>query len=181
MSRLAMVVDTKACIGCMDCVVACNVENDVPPGQRRSWVKSTASGRFPKVTVLFESQRCNHCDNPPCVPVCPTGASHVSAIGNTVQVNAYKCIKCGECVSACPYEARFLNPAKLNIADKCTFCTHRVQQGLPPACVAVCPAQAMSFGDLDDPASPVNQLLKTRKHYVLKPSLGTGPRVFYLT
>lgn len=181
MARLAMAVDTKACIGCMDCVSACNVENNVPPGQRRTWIKTETTGRFPKLAVLFESQRCNHCDNPPCVPVCPTGASHVSEFGATVQVKGYKCIKCGLCVEACPYDARFLNPLKSNIADKCTFCVHRVKQGLEPACVAVCPTRALAFGDLDEPSSAIKTLLKKRRHYVLKPSLNTKPRVFFLT
>ena len=180
MARYGMVVDTRQCIGCEDCVVACNVENDVPPGQRRDRVRPQLEGRFPDLKLTFFSERCNHCDNPPCVAVCPTQASHVAEPGRTVQIDYEKCIKCQLCLQACPYGARFMNELKEGKADKCTFCAHRLAEGKDPACVAVCPARAMSFGDLDDPASRVSELLRTRSHQVLKPEAGTKPRVFYL-
>jgi Fe-S-cluster-containing dehydrogenase component len=164
-------------------VVACNVENSVPTGQRRSRVTHEVTGRFPKLALTFFSQRCNQCDDPPCVPVCPTGASHVSDkshLAGTVQITAYKCIKCRQCVDACPYDARFMNAQRGGIADKCNFCAHRLKDGKDPACVSVCPAKAMAFGDLDDPASRVAQLLKARRHTVLGPQHGTKPKVFYL-
>jgi Fe-S-cluster-containing dehydrogenase component len=180
MARFGMVIDTRQCIGCQACVVACNIENNVPPGKRRDWVRTEVMGRFPDLKMTFFSERCNHCDNPPCVPVCPVGASHVSDFGKTVQIHEDKCIKCGLCIPACPYGARFLNEMKDNTADKCTFCVHRVKEGKDPACVSVCPARAMFFGDLDNPKSEVSQLLRTRKHEVLKPEKGTRPRVYYL-
>jgi Fe-S-cluster-containing dehydrogenase component len=181
MTRYAMAIDTRQCIGCQDCVVACNIENSVPAGARRTWVTSTVTGSFPKLSLLIESQRCNQCDSPPCVPVCPTGASHVSELGKTVQIDDAKCIKCQMCLQACPYGARFMNDAKDGVADKCTFCAHRLAAGNEPACVAVCPTRAMTFGDLDEPRGKLVAVLAKRKHYVLRPEAGTKPRVFYLT
>lgn len=180
MARYGMVIDTRLCIGCEDCVVACNVENNVPSGKRRDRVRAEEQGRFPAITLRFFSERCNHCDNPPCVEVCPTQASHVSDLGRTVQVDYEKCIKCELCIGACPYGARFMNELNEGKADKCTFCAHRLKEGKDPACVSVCPTRAMAFGDLDDPKSGVGALLRKRKHQVLKPEAGTRPRIHYL-
>ncbi|MEW6689143.1 MAG: 4Fe-4S dicluster domain-containing protein [Pseudomonadota bacterium] len=180
MARFGMVIDTRQCIGCQDCVVACNIENNVPPGKRRGWVRTEVQGRFPDLSMRFYSERCNHCDEPPCVPVCPVGASHVSSLGKTVQIHYDKCIKCGLCVEACPYQARFMNELRDGTADKCTFCAHRLKEGKEPACAAVCPTKAIFFGDLDNPRSKLNELLRTRKHEVLKPDKGTKPRIYYL-
>jgi len=179
MARYGMVIDTRKCVGCMDCVVACQTENDVPQGYCRDWIVTEVRGTFPSLTMEIRSERCNHCDNPPCVYCCPTGASHVEAEGKTVQVTASRCIGCKACVAACPYGARFINPK--GYADKCTFCMHRVKEGKDPACVSVCPTHCMYFGDLDDPKSAVNELLRTRKSHTLLPEAGTKPRVFYLT
>ena len=179
MARLAMVIDTKKCVGCMDCIVACKTENEVPEGFNRDWIAEQAKGRFPNVHLEIRSERCNHCDNPPCVYCCPTGASHVEPDGKTVQVNPDRCIGCKACLAACPYGARFVHPD--GYADKCTFCLHRVKEGKDPACVSVCPTHCMVFGDLDDPKSAVSQLLQSRKHHTLLPEAGTKPRVFYLT
>jgi Fe-S-cluster-containing dehydrogenase component len=175
-----MVIDTRLCMGCEDCVVACNIENNVPAGKRRTRVRAEVTGKFPKIAMSFFSERCNHCDNPPCVKVCPTGASYISEVGKTVQIDYAKCIKCELCLQACPYEARFMNVNREGKADKCTFCVHRLKEGKEPACVSVCPARAIAFGDLDDPKSRVRKLLRTRKPTVLKPSSGTKPRVYYL-
>lgn len=177
--RLGMLIDTRKCVGCMDCVVACQTENRVPTGQRRDWITTTETGRFPKVKVEIRSERCNQCDKPPCVPVCPVGASFVSDFGKLVLVDETKCIKCGMCVSACPYGARFMNEVS-GVADKCTFCVHRLKEGKKPACVEVCPAHAMMIGDLDDPKSEIARALKSQKTKVLKPEAGTKPRVFYI-
>ena len=110
---------------------------------------------------------------------CPTGASHVHDVGGVVLVDYDKCIGCKGCLASCPYGARFAHPD--GYADKCTFCIHRVEQGLQPACVAVCPTHCMHFGDLDDPNSDVSTLLASRKNHVLMPDAGTKPRIFYLT
>lgn len=174
-----MVIDTVRCVGCMDCVVACKTENQVPEGFNRDWIAYDVTGTFPTLHMEIRSERCNHCDNPPCVSCCPTGASHVHDVGGVVLVDPDKCIGCKGCVASCPYGARFIHPD--GYADKCTFCIHRVEQGLQPACVSVCPTHCMHFGDLDDPNSDVSQLLASRNHHVLMPDAGTKPRIFYLT
>ena len=178
MARLTMVIDTRKCVGCMDCVVACKTENGVPEGFNRDWITQRLEGTFPSLSLEIRSQRCNHCDDPPCVSCCPTGASHVHSFGAVVLVTKEECIGCKACVASCPYDARFIHPD--GYADKCTFCIHRVEQGLQPACVAVCPTRCMYFGDQDDPQSEVSRLLASRKHHSLLPEAGTKPRIFYL-
>ena len=178
MVRLGMVIDTRQCVGCMDCVVACKTENEVPDGYCRDWISQRLEGRMPDLRLTITSERCNHCDNPPCVTCCPTGASHVHDYGGIVLVDHDRCIGCKACLASCPYGARFIHPE--GYADKCTFCIHRVEEGELPACVAVCPTHAMHFGDLDDPQSVVSRLVDSRRHFVLKPDAGTRPRIFYL-
>jgi Fe-S-cluster-containing dehydrogenase component len=177
-ARYGMVIDTRKCVGCMDCVVACKTENDVPDGYCRDWIEYRLAGAMPDLHLTITSERCNHCDRPPCVSCCPTGASHVREQGRLVLVDHDRCIGCKACLAACPYGARFINPA--GYADKCTFCVQRIDQGLLPACVAVCPTHSMSFGDLDDPDSEVSRLIASRRSFVLKPEAGTGPRIHYL-
>jgi Fe-S-cluster-containing dehydrogenase component len=162
----------------MDCVVACKTENNVPEGFNRDWITYETIGKFPNLHMEIRSERCNHCDNPPCVYTCPTGASHISDIGGIVLVDYDKCIGCKACIAACPYDARFIHPD--GYATKCTFCEHRVVQGLDPACVATCPTHCMYFGDLEDPNSEVSKLLQSRKYRVLNPESGTKPQVYYL-
>ena len=176
--RYAMAIDTKKCVGCSDCVVACQIENNVPEGYCRDWVTETVTGQYPDLSLELRSERCNHCDNAPCVRCCPTGASQISE-GGIVIVQHNKCIGCGACIESCPYGARFFHPE--GYVDKCTFCIHRVKQGLKPACVAVCPTKCMYFGDIDDPSSEISVLLAKRSHKVLAPEAGTNPHVFYLT
>lgn len=178
MARYGMVIDTRRCVGCMDCVVACTTENEVPEGLSRDWIASETRGTFPTPQLEIRSERCNHCDRPPCVSCCPTGASHVEALGHVVLVMADKCIGCKACLASCPYDARFVHPD--GYADKCTFCIHRVKDGLDPACVSVCPTRCMAFGDLDDPNSQVSQLLASRRSHALNPAAGTEPRIYYL-
>jgi len=175
--RYAMVIDTKKCVGCCDCVVACKTENKVEKGLSRCWVTQREEGKFPDVSVELRSERCNQCDNSPCVRCCPTGASHYSK-GGIVSVNPDKCIGCSACIQSCPYNARFTNPE--GYVEKCTFCEHRVAEGLMPACTSVCPARCFTFGDLDNPKSMVSQVLKKRKHKVLKHEAGTVPKIYYL-
>jgi Fe-S-cluster-containing dehydrogenase component len=139
MARFGMAIDTTRCVGCMDCVVACKTENRVPAGRCRDWITTETRGRFPDLTLEIRSERCNHCDDPPCVSCCPTGASHLERFGATVQIAPERCIGCKACLAACPYDARFIHPD--GYADKCTFCMHRVTRGLAPACVAVCPTR----------------------------------------
>jgi Fe-S-cluster-containing dehydrogenase component len=178
MARYGMVIDTVRCVGCMDCVVACKTENEVPEGLNRDWITTEVRGAAPRPRLEIRSERCNHCDDPPCVWCCPTGASHVEPFGRLVQIRAAVCIGCKACLAACPYDARYVHPH--GYADKCTFCVHRVQQGLDPACVAVCPTHCMHFGDLDDPNSGVSRLLRERRGHVLLPEAGTRPRIHFL-
>lgn len=176
--RYVMVIDTRRCVGCMDCVVACKTENNVPEGYNRDWITEEARGAYPQPRLEIRSERCNHCARPPCVSCCPTGASHVHR-GGIVLVTHEECIGCKACLAACPYDARFSHPD--GYADKCTFCHHRVEQGLLPACVSVCPTHCMHFGDLDNPESDVSRLLRSRAHHALIPEAGCQPHVFYLT
>ena len=178
MSRLGMVIDTAKCVGCMDCVVACKTENSVPEGLNRDWIESEVQGNYPSLHMEIRSERCNHCSNPPCVYSCPTGASHVHDVGGIVLVEHNVCIGCKACIASCPYDARFIHPD--GYADKCTFCVHRIEKGLNPACVSVCPTRCMSFGDLEDPNSEVSRLLQSRNHHALMPEAGTKPCIFYL-
>ena len=179
MARFGMVIDTVRCVGCTDCVIACKTENQVPEGLCRDWIETEIAGKFPGARIEIRSERCNHCDHPPCVTCCPTGASHVEEFGRLVQITPELCIGCKACLASCPYDARYIHPQ--GYADKCTFCVHRVKQGLAPACVAVCPTRCMYFGDLDDPNSEVSRLLAARAHKTLLPEAGTGPRVYFLT
>ena len=179
MARFGMVIDTQRCVGCMDCVVACKTENDVPAGFNRDWITTEVRGKFPTLALEIRTERCNHCDSPPCVTCCPTGASHVEELGKIVLVDPELCIGCKACLASCPYDARFIHPE--GYADKCTFCIHRVKEGKDPACVAVCPTRCMHFGDFADPNSEVSRLLAARVHHALIPEAGTSPRIFYLT
>ena len=178
MARFGMVIDTVRCVGCMDCVVACKTENNVPEGLNRDWIESDVQGKYPSLHMELRSERCNHCSNPPCVYCCPTGASHVHDLGGVVLVEHNMCIGCKACIASCPYDARFPHPD--GYADKCTFCIHRVERGLDPACVSVCPTRCMSFGDLEDPNSEVTRLLQSRNHHSVMPEAGTKPNIFYL-
>lgn len=179
MSKFGMAIDTRKCVGCMDCVVACKTENNVPEGFNRDWIVEDVMGQFPELHMEIRSERCNQCEEAPCVDVCPTGASHYSDFGEIVLIDHDECIGCKACIAACPYDARFINPE--GYADKCTFCFHRVTKGENPACVDVCPTHSIYFGDLDDPESEVSKLLTSRKYHVRIPEAGTKPKIFYLT
>lgn len=189
-----MVIDLRKCAGCQACTVACKSENNVPLGVFRTWVDTyqtgdtvedpagdtVVNGKRYRVEVRTHSvpKLCNHCDNPPCVEVCPVKATYKREDG-VVLVDPELCIGCGTCVNACPYDARFLNPIS-HTADKCTFCVERVDAGLLPACVTSCVGRARIFGDLNDPNSEVSRLLAETPHVVRHPDFGTDPQVFYI-
>ena len=175
--RFAMTVDTRRCVGCQACVLACKAENDLPENGFRDWLVHETDGKFPNLHMEIRSERCHHCENAPCVTACPTGASHVST-GGTVLVERSKCTGCKACMAACPYDARFIHPD--GYADKCTFCLHRVEKGELPASVEICPTKALTFGDLADPESDVAKLRVSRKNKVIKPEQGTEPQQFFL-
>jgi len=177
--RYAMVIDTRRCIGCQACSVACKTENDVPLGETRNWVEYIEKGNFPHVRRSFLPRLCNHCEKPQCVAVCPTGATYKRKEDGIVVIDDKVCIGCKYCIQACPYGMRFLNPTT-GAADKCDFCLHRVMNGVVPACVNTCQGRARIFGDLNDPESEVSQILATNATSVLRPEMGTGPMVFYI-
>lgn len=176
--RWAMVVDVQKCIGCQACTVSCIMENAVPENSFRTVVSTYEVKEDKRCGTYMLPRLCNHCANPPCIPVCPVGATFQRKDG-VVVVDGDRCVGCAYCVQACPYDARFINH-ETGKADKCTFCAHRVDEGLLPACVETCVGGARIFGDLNDPHSVVHQLLTENKVKVLKPEQGTQPHVFYL-
>lgn len=175
--RYAMVMDTRRCVGCQTCVLACKAENGVPLNGYRDWIVTETKGEFPHLAMEIRSERCMHCTNAPCVTNCPTGASHYSK-GGTVQVDRSLCTGCKACIASCPYDARYVHPD--GFVDKCTFCMHRVERGANTACVEGCPTKALAFGDLNDPASEVARLLHENTPKLLSPEEGTEPNLYFL-
>lgn len=197
----AMGIDIRKCIGCGRCANACKNENHVPkePFFFRTWVEryiipthgdamvDSPNGGidgFPElkeeVDILrsyFVPKLCNHCENAPCVQVCPVGATFVSEDG-VVLVDEDYCVGCRYCIQACPYGARYLHPEK-KVADKCTFCYHRIRKGMLPACVEVCPTQARIFGETGEMSSPLRRFSRFNGISILKPWLNTKPKVYY--
>jgi len=176
--RYGFVIDQRRCIGCHACTVACKEENRVPLGAFRTWVKYVERGTFPNTRRYFSVLRCNHCDAAPCVTICPTVALYRRDDG-IVDFDGRRCIGCKSCMQACPYDALYIDP-ETSTAAKCNYCAHRVEVGLEPACVIVCPERAIIAGDLDDPASEIATLVAREPVQVRKAEQGTRPKVFYL-
>ena len=178
--RYGFVIDQRKCIGCHACTVACKDENEVPLGSFRTWVKYVEKGTFPDTRRYFAVLRCNHCDDAPCVTICPTERALPARATASSTSTATRCIGCKSCMQACPYDALYIDPAT-STAAKCHYCAHRVEVGLEPACVVVCPEQAIIAGDLDDPRSRDRAARRARARWqVRKPEQGTRPKVFYL-
>lgn len=208
--RWGMVIDLNRCVGCQTCTIACKHQNDTTPDVQWRRVLDVEQGRFPDVQRFFMVTGCQHCEEPPCVPVCPTGATFKRDDG-IVDVDYDQCIGCGYCVVSCPYEARSIvrqqdwyygeetaqeravaHPERVGVAQKCTFCATRVDAGIAqgltpgvdpeatPACSAACIAQAIRFGDWNDPTSPVSQLAETRDLLQMNADVGTDPQIKYL-
>jgi Fe-S-cluster-containing dehydrogenase component/formate-dependent nitrite reductase membrane component NrfD len=176
--RYGFIIDQRRCIGCHACTVACKQENGVALGDFRTWVKHTEKGTFPNVTRSFLVERCNHCDDAPCVNICPVTALYRRDDG-IVDFSGERCIGCKACMAACPYDAIYIDP-DTHTVGKCHYCSHRIDVGLQPACVNVCPVEAIITGDLDDPSSRIAQLLSLEPAVVRRPEKGTRPKLFYL-
>ena len=200
--QYAYSIDINKCIGWGGCVRACQEENNLTEDQFRTWIeryvltedgvyvdspKGGAEG-FQPVTdeilskahrAFFVPKMCNHCENPPCVQVCPVGATFKDPEG-FVLIDHEHCIGCANCVQACPYGARFFNH-EIGMSDKCTWCYHRVKRGQLPACVEACPTGARQFGDLLEPDSALSKLYRENQWMVLKPETHTAPTCFYIS
>jgi Fe-S-cluster-containing dehydrogenase component len=210
-TRWGMAIDAAKCLkqeNCTKCMAACHQEHNVPSIPDRAhqvrWIwKESFEHAFPGQVDKYSPLRaapammlCNHCENPPCVRVCPVQATFKREDG-IVAMDWHRCIGCRYCMAACPYGSRSFNwmdprpyihnpnpefPTRTKgVVEKCTFCSERVAAGRPPACVEACPEKALVFGNLADPHSPIRELLATRQHMRRRPELGTGPDVFYLT
>ena len=176
----AMALDYQNCINCKACETACKEENGVQLGadKQRIWVGSVEGITFGKPFLNLYPSQCNHCMDTPCVSVCPTGASHIVE-GGIVKVDPKKCILCKGCMEACPYDARFVDDTTVAV-DKCTFCDHRIAEYGTTACQATCPTKVRVFGDLDDENCDLVKLLKEKKFFVQKETIGTMPKLFYI-
>ncbi len=233
MPRYGYTIDLDRCMGCNSCVEACKVENNTGQGILWMFVFRLEVGTYPNVNWLFMPRPCMHCDNPPCVKVCPVGARFKREDGFTL-TDFDRCIGCRFCEVSCPYGVNYFNWKKpednqyfawhdgegantygsgsagqtignaivpyknpdheklyeqrlvsggaqyLGVVGKCTWCVHRLDKGLPPACVATCPVHALHFGDLNNHDSEVSQLLRKRSFWRLQEEFGTEPRVYYL-
>ncbi|MGC8491349.1 MAG: 4Fe-4S dicluster domain-containing protein [Syntrophobacteraceae bacterium] len=192
--KWAMVMDLRKCVGCQACVIACKSENKVPLSVFRTVVQVLDTGHMekdrngivitedgnyaPNVGRFMLPMMCNHCEKPPCVVACPVKATFKRQDG-LVLVDYDKCMGCGTCIQACPYNMRFFNPVQ-KTADKCTLCVHRINEGLAPACVTSCVGRTRVFGDLADPESEVSRLIAANPTSRLKIGEGTEPRVYYI-
>ena len=213
--RWGMAIELKRCVGCNECALACKAEHFVPPDIFWNRVLIGESGKYPNVTKLIYSVRCNHCADPACVKVCPTGATQQREDG-IVWVDEDKCVGCRYCMVACPYQMRSmyedgdsqyfpgqeltepekigkqLYPHAVGVVQKCVFCKERIDAGLAlgltpgvdrdatPACVINCPTKALHFGDLDDPNSEINRLIKEKHAHPFHPEFGTEPSISYI-
>ena len=208
--RYGMVVDLNRCVGCQTCTIACKHANDTPPGVQWRRVLDVERGTFPDVERLFLVVGCQHCAEPPCVPVCPTGATRQRADG-LVTMDYDTCIGCAYCAVSCPYQARTIvhepqwyfgertaqeeqvaHPERIGVANKCTFCVERIDEAkaegrvpgvdleYTPACASSCISQAIRFGDFADPESNVSKLAAENSFFQMHEELGTDPQIKYL-
>ncbi|WP_165055451.1 MULTISPECIES: 4Fe-4S dicluster domain-containing protein [unclassified Adlercreutzia] len=207
MAHYGYVIDSKNCIGCHACAVACKIENNLP--NNNWWNRiftiggdnpNTPAGTFGEnLTMGNMPVMCQHCENPACIRVCPVGATYKDAETGAVRQDYDKCIGCRMCMAACPFTGvRSFNwdepkyavdfpvgdpevPAhQKHTVEKCTMCWHRLAKGEQPACIEVCPARIRYFGDFDDPDSEVSRLIAKRSYHQLLPEEGTRPSVYYL-
>ena len=175
--RYGFLIDQHRCIGCHACTVACKEEHNIPLGVNRTWVKYVEKGVYPDTRRHFAVLRCNHCDDAPCIEICPTVALFRRPDG-IVDFDNERCIGCKSCMQACPYDALYIDPDR-NTAAKCNFDASRVEMGYKPACEVVCPTQAILSGDLDDADSTISKRIAMEKVSVRKAEKGTKPKLFY--
>ena len=205
MARYGMVIDTKRCVGCNACSVNCKITNNLP--ETNWWTRvlteggdeiDTPAGVFPDVSMRYITVGCQHCENPACLEVCPTGATTKDEETGIVSVDSELCIGCESCIKACPYEGvrtlikspeYYLDvvvgeydapPHKGGTVEKCTFCKNLIDRGDVPACMQLCPGRARYWGDLDDPESDVSKAIEGRETMFLNEEAGTKPSVYYL-
>ncbi|MFX1277869.1 MAG: 4Fe-4S dicluster domain-containing protein [Promethearchaeota archaeon] len=181
--RMGMIIDQERCIGCEACSVACKIENNtneywITVETQGSAVKDTPRGIFPNLTMIFLPKLCNHCENPPCVDSCPEEAIKQRDDG-IVLLHQNLCTGCQSCLTACPFKVIVFDYDK-NLAGKCNFCFHRIDQGLEPFCVICCEDQAIYFGDFSDPDSIISKKVAKNKVFQLKPEENTNPSVYYI-
>jgi len=176
--KYGFIIDNRKCIGCHACTTACKSEHEVPVGVFRTWVKQVEKGTFPNTRRVFSVLRCNHCTDAPCVEICPVEALYTRPDG-IVDFNKDRCIGCKSCMQACPYDALYIDP-ETHTAAKCNYCAHRVDVGLEPACVVVCPEHAIISGDMEDPNSEISQTLSRHQTTVRKPEKATIPNLYYI-
>ncbi len=194
-----MIIDLKRCYGCNACTIICKQRHTTPPGTFWAKVIAKEVGSYPSARLEYTPLMCMHCENAPCVTVCPTGASFIREDG-IVSIDIDKCIGCRYCMVACPYDARYFdfgsensyfpdmeaNPyeeigqagRKKGTVSKCTMCVDLIDKGEEPACVQVCPTKARVFGDLDSPE--MRALIDKRGGFQQRPETGTEPSVYYL-
>ena len=178
MVNYGFVIDNRKCIGCHACTVACKSEHEVPIGVNRTHVKYIETGQYPNTSREFSVHRCNHCEDSPCTTICPTIALFTREDG-IVDFDDERCIGCKSCMQACPYDALYIDPNK-GTAAKCNYCAHRIEHSYEPACVIVCPTEAIISGDLDDDNSSISNYIIENKVSVRKPESGARPNLFYI-
>ncbi len=200
MTQLALIIDLNVCVGCSACVTSCKEWNTSgpagfmsddnpyakdPTGTFFNRVQTYEVGTYPNTETVHFPKSCLHCEEPPCVPVCPTGASYKRENDGIVLVDYDKCIGCKYCSWACPYGAREIDEHQ-KVMKKCTLCVDRIyDESLPeserkPACVLACPTNARLFGDVHDPDSYVSTVIREEGGYPLMPEWGTQPSNHYL-
>jgi molybdopterin-containing oxidoreductase family iron-sulfur binding subunit len=216
--KFGLIIDAGACTGCRQCAYSCKEENNIPNSPiPMTWIEvfemnelesfselhsvpssksKTTYAESPILGKWYLAVACLHCENPPCVKVCPVGATFKSNDG-IVEVDYNKCIGCRQCMAACPYNARSFNWGKpeiqenqvnsevpvrpAGVVEKCNFCQHRVREGRSPKCVEVCPVGARHFGDLNNPESKVSRLRRAHITNILLPEMNTKPNLLYIT
>ena len=178
MTRYGMLINTKKCVGCSACRIACQMKNHLDPEESFIKYHEIETGEYPNVYNEIVPTQCMHCEDAPCAAVCPTHATYITDSG-VVLVDAEKCIGCKYCMAACPYQVRWQDPDAGHV-DKCTLCYHRIKDGLLPACAASCITHARVFGDLNDPDSDISQKLAQGNEETLLSELDLGPSVYYV-